>query len=210
MSVRATEISDIIREQLSGFQDSATITNVGRVISVGDGIANVYGLSKVMASELVEFPKTGTLGLAFNLEEEAVGVIVLGLGWLPNIEDRTRQGVAQIKANSAFTQQMGEDMNIFGTTVPPGQVLVSSAQALSGSQVAITAYKAGFALVTLRSRRGGGSWETLAVMDTPNFLDNRPPLVPGQPEQREYTVQGYENQQNQGAVSPIVTAVTLP
>jgi F-type H+-transporting ATPase subunit alpha len=78
MSVRATEISDIIREQISGFQESATITNVGRVISVGDGIANVYGLSQVMASELVEFPKTGTIGLAFNLEEDAVGVIILG------------------------------------------------------------------------------------------------------------------------------------
>ncbi len=78
MSVRATEISDIIREQISGFQDSATITNVGRVISVGDGIANVYGLSQVMASELVEFPKTGTIGLVLNLEEDAVAVIILG------------------------------------------------------------------------------------------------------------------------------------
>ena len=78
MSVRATEISDIIKEQIAGFQDTATITNVGQVISVGDGIATVYGLSNVMASELVNFPKTNTLGLAFNLEEDAVGVIVLG------------------------------------------------------------------------------------------------------------------------------------
>src|SRR4028118_1168872 len=78
MSVRATEISDIIKAEISGFQDTATVTNVGRVISVGDGIANVYGLSQVMASELVEFPKNNTIGLAFNLEEEAVGVIVLG------------------------------------------------------------------------------------------------------------------------------------
>src|SRR5918998_4131011 len=78
MAVRATEIGDIIRQQIEGFQDTATITNVGSVISVGDGIANVYGLSQVMASELVEFPKTGTIGLAFNLEEDSVGVIVLG------------------------------------------------------------------------------------------------------------------------------------
>ncbi|HEU5430209.1 MAG TPA: F0F1 ATP synthase subunit alpha [Thermomicrobiales bacterium] len=78
MSVRATEISDIIKEQIAGFQDTATISNVGQVISVGDGIATVYGLSNVMASELVSFPKTNTLGLAFNLEEDAVGVIILG------------------------------------------------------------------------------------------------------------------------------------
>ena len=78
MAIRATEIGDIIRQQIEGFQDTATITNVGSVISVGDGIANVYGLSQVMASELVQFPKTNTTGLAFNLEEDAVGVIVLG------------------------------------------------------------------------------------------------------------------------------------
>src|SRR5918998_1010779 len=78
MAVRATEIGDIIRQQIEGFQDTATITNVGSVISVCDGIANVYGLSQVMASELVQFPKSDTIGLAFNLEEDAVGVIVLG------------------------------------------------------------------------------------------------------------------------------------
>ena len=78
MSVRATEISDIIKSQIAGFQDSATVTNVGRVVSIGDGLAAVYGLSNVMASELVRFPRTGTIGLAFNLGEDSVSVIVLG------------------------------------------------------------------------------------------------------------------------------------
>ncbi len=55
-----------------------TVTNVGTVVEVGDGIARVYGLSQVMSSELVEFTKTGTLGLAFNLEEDSVGVIIMG------------------------------------------------------------------------------------------------------------------------------------
>jgi F-type H+-transporting ATPase subunit alpha len=55
-----------------------TVTNVGTVVEVGDGIARVYGLSQVMASELVEFTKNGTLGLAFNLEEDSVGVIIMG------------------------------------------------------------------------------------------------------------------------------------
>src|SRR3712207_723951 len=78
MAVSATEIGDILRQQIAGFQDQMTVTNVGTVVSVGDGIANVYGLSQVMASELVEFPKTNTIGLAFNLEEDAVGIIILG------------------------------------------------------------------------------------------------------------------------------------
>ncbi|MEA2584696.1 MAG: F-type H+/Na+-transporting ATPase subunit alpha, partial [Thermomicrobiales bacterium] len=78
MVLRATEISSILREQIAGFQDQATITNVGQVVEVGDGIARIYGLSQVMASELVEFTKNGTLGMALNLEEDSVGVIIMG------------------------------------------------------------------------------------------------------------------------------------
>jgi F-type H+-transporting ATPase subunit alpha len=78
MAVRPTEISDIIRQQIAGFDDTTSLTNVGTVVSIGDGIANVYGLSNVMASELVEFPRTNTTGLAFNLAEDSVGVLVLG------------------------------------------------------------------------------------------------------------------------------------
>src|SRR3954453_772458 len=78
MSVRPTEISSIIRDQIAGFDDTTALTNVGTVVSIGDGIANVYGLSNVMASELVEFPRSGTSGMAFNLSEDSVGVLVLG------------------------------------------------------------------------------------------------------------------------------------
>jgi len=78
MAVRPTEISQIIRDQIAGFDDTTALTNVGTVVSVGDGIANVYGLSNVMASELVEFPRTGVSGVAFTLSEESVGVLVLG------------------------------------------------------------------------------------------------------------------------------------
>src|SRR3954452_12413656 len=78
MVVRATVISDILKQQIAGFEQQMTVTNVGTVVEVGDGIARVYGLSQVMSSELVEFAKNGTLGLAFNLEEDSVGVIIMG------------------------------------------------------------------------------------------------------------------------------------
>ncbi|MGH2550889.1 MAG: F0F1 ATP synthase subunit alpha, partial [Thermomicrobiales bacterium] len=78
MVVRATEIGDILKQQIAGFEQELTVTNVGRVVEIGDGIAQVYGLSSVMASELVEFTKSGVLGLAFNLEEDSVGVIIMG------------------------------------------------------------------------------------------------------------------------------------
>ena len=78
MAVRATEISDLLKQQIQGFSDQATITNVGTVIGIGDGVATVYGLTQVMASELVEFTKTGIQGLALNLGEDTVAVIVFG------------------------------------------------------------------------------------------------------------------------------------
>jgi F-type H+/Na+-transporting ATPase subunit alpha len=78
MVLRATEIGDILRTQIASFEKELTVSNVGTVVEVGDGIARVYGLSQVMASELVEFTKNGVLGLAFNLEEDSVGVIIMG------------------------------------------------------------------------------------------------------------------------------------
>src|SRR5699024_8024965 len=78
MAVRATEISDLLKQQIQGFSEDATVTNVGQVIGIGDGVATVYGLSKAMQSELVEFTKSGTRGLVLNLEEDSVSVIVMG------------------------------------------------------------------------------------------------------------------------------------
>ena len=78
MVLRATEIGDILRSQIAGFEKELSVSNVGTVVEVGDGIARVYGLSQVMASELVEFTKTGVLGLVLNLEEDSVGVIIMG------------------------------------------------------------------------------------------------------------------------------------
>jgi F-type H+-transporting ATPase subunit alpha len=78
MAVRPEEITSILREQIEKFGAEVTATNVGTVIDAGDGIARVHGLSNVMASELVEFPNVGVMGLALNLEEENVGVMILG------------------------------------------------------------------------------------------------------------------------------------
>src|SRR5262245_18973298 len=80
MDIRAEEISRIIRSQIEGFDTSVDIAEVGTVISVGDGIARAHGLEKVMAGELLEFGagSEAVMGMAFNLEEDNVGIIVLG------------------------------------------------------------------------------------------------------------------------------------
>ncbi len=75
--VRPDEISAILRKQLSGFEKEMDVYDVGTVLQVGDGIARVYGLSKVMASELVEFPNN-VFGMVLNLEEDNVGCIIFG------------------------------------------------------------------------------------------------------------------------------------
>ncbi|MDR1159610.1 MAG: F0F1 ATP synthase subunit alpha [Syntrophomonadaceae bacterium] len=77
MSIRPEEISAILKEQIERYQSEVEVSNVGSVIYVGDGIARVYGLQGAMAGELLEFPE-GTAGLVLNLEEDNVGVVLLG------------------------------------------------------------------------------------------------------------------------------------
>src|SRR5256886_2270380 len=75
--IKANEINDIIRQQIENFEAGVTVMEVGTVIKVGDGIAEIHGLEKVMASELLEFPHE-VRGLALNLEEDKVGVVLFG------------------------------------------------------------------------------------------------------------------------------------
>ncbi len=77
MKFKADEIASVIQKEIENYQSQIDVREVGQVLQVGDGIARVYGLSGVMASEMVEFPG-GIIGLAFNLEEDSVGVIILG------------------------------------------------------------------------------------------------------------------------------------
>ncbi|HWU50838.1 MAG TPA: F0F1 ATP synthase subunit alpha [Asticcacaulis sp.] len=78
MDIRAAEISAILKQQIAGFGEEADVSDVGSVLSVGDGIARVYGLDKVQAGEMVSFPKAGVKGMALNLEKDNVGVVIFG------------------------------------------------------------------------------------------------------------------------------------
>src|SRR5487761_272239 len=77
MEIRAAEISAILKKQIAEFGTEADVAEVGQVLSVGDGIARIYGLDKVQAGELVEFPN-GVKGMALNLESDNVGVVIFG------------------------------------------------------------------------------------------------------------------------------------
>lgn len=78
MAINVLDITEQIKRQLEAFEAPVQRMDVGQIIEIGDGIARVSGLSNVMAGELVEFPKTGTLALALNLEDNNVGVVIMG------------------------------------------------------------------------------------------------------------------------------------
>lgn len=77
MKINVNEISKMIQEEVSGYREELKEEEVGTVLDVGDGIAKVYGLKNVMASEMVEF-ENGVIGMALNLEEDSIGVVILG------------------------------------------------------------------------------------------------------------------------------------
>ncbi len=88
--VRPEEISAILRRQLAGFEKETEVYEVGTVLQVGDGVARVYGLTQVMASELVEFPND-VVGMVLNLEEDSVGVVLFGDDSLVKEGDQCRR-----------------------------------------------------------------------------------------------------------------------
>src|ERR1700722_13405427 len=77
MEIRVSEISSILKKEIASFGVMAEVAEVGQVLSVGDGVARVYGLDNVRAGEMVEFPG-GVKGMALNLESDNVGVVIFG------------------------------------------------------------------------------------------------------------------------------------
>ena len=103
IEVRPDEVSAILREQLSGFKSEAELEEVGTVLAVGDGIARIYGLTKVQSGELVEFDN-GLQGIVLNLEEDNVGVVLLG----PS--DEIKEGDTIKRTNRIASIKVGEGL----------------------------------------------------------------------------------------------------
>lgn len=108
--VRPDEISAILRKQLTGFESEVDVYDVGTVLQVGDGIARVYGLSKVMASELVEFPND-VFGMVLNLEEDSVGCVLFGESTF------VKEGDTVKRTKRVASMPVGEEM--LGRVVTP-------------------------------------------------------------------------------------------
>jgi F-type H+-transporting ATPase subunit alpha len=103
IDIKPDEISAILKQQLSGFKTETELEEVGSVLQVGDGIARVYGLSKAQAGELVEF-ETGVQAIVLNLEEDNVGVVLLGSG------DGIKEGSTVRRTGRIASLEVGEEM----------------------------------------------------------------------------------------------------
>ncbi|OYW23907.1 MAG: F0F1 ATP synthase subunit alpha, partial [Planctomycetales bacterium 12-60-4] len=103
MKFNAGEIASVIQQEIEGFRGQIDTAEVGRVVEVGDGIARVYGLSSAMSGEMVEF-SNGVRGQVFNLEENSVGVIILGnyLEITEGMEVRTTGALLSVPVGDAL------------------------------------------------------------------------------------------------------------
>lgn len=113
--IRPDEVSAILRKQLSGFEKEVDVYDVGTVLQVGDGIARIYGLSKVMASELVEFPH-GVFGMVLNLEEDNVGCILFGESTLIKEGDTVKR-TGRVASMPVGEQMLGRVINPLGQPI---------------------------------------------------------------------------------------------
>ena len=110
MAIKTEEISALLRSQIENYEQDMTVSDIGTIIRVGDGIALAHGLSDVMSGELVEF-KSGVLGLAQSLEEDNVGIVILGP------YDDIREGDEVKRTNRIMEVPVGEEL--IGRVVNP-------------------------------------------------------------------------------------------
>jgi len=108
--IRADEISKIIRQQIEGFEAGVEVSEVGQIIQVGDGIASIYGLERVMAGELLALPHD-VAGIALNLEEDKVGAVLFG------DYDKIKEGDEVRRTKRIMSVPVGEE--VVGRVVDP-------------------------------------------------------------------------------------------
>ena len=113
VKIRPDEISSVIRQQIEQYTQEAQVVNVGTVLSVGDGIARIYGLEKAMAGELLEF-QDGTIGVALNLESDNVGAVLMGDGLAVQEGDSVKATgkIAQVPVGEAFLGRVVDGLSL--------------------------------------------------------------------------------------------------
>ena len=126
MDIRPAEISEILKKQIASFDTEADVSETGQVLSVGDGIARVFGLQNIMAGEMVQFPGAGLRGMALNLETDNVGIVVFG-------DDRSiREGDTVTRTGTIVDVPIG--MELLGRVVDGLGVAIDGKGAIEGTE----------------------------------------------------------------------------
>lgn len=114
--IKPAEVSAILRQELAGFDSNAVLEEIGSILQIGDGIARVYGLSNVEAGELVEFEATGLKGIVLNLEEDNVGIVLLGGAGSLNEGDKVKR-TGKIASINVGEGLLGRVVNTLGEPI---------------------------------------------------------------------------------------------
>ncbi len=163
-------------------------------------------------TEWAELVLIGPPGVPFPAPPAAPTAPTFDPASKPAIRPRTRRSAGIVKADSDYSRSVGER---FGIIAPasgprPDPSIRRAEPSVGFSQVALRLKKGGYAVIVVDMRRGGGAWEQIGVSQTATFIDTTPPLVPGQPEQREYRIQGMLANARTGGLSATVSLVTVP
>jgi len=140
VSIRPDEISAILKQQIEDYDRTVTVSNVGTVLQVGDGIARIYGLQQVMAGELVEF-EDGTEGIALNLEDDNVGAVLMGEG-LGIQEGSTVKATGKIASVPVGDAMLGRVVNALGQPIDgKGEIATSETRLIESGAPGIVQRK---------------------------------------------------------------------
>jgi hypothetical protein len=178
-------------------------------------IVNYVEASRAFAQSVTEWAEimfNAPIGAELPSLPSAPSPPIFADGSKPSIVPRTRQHGGIIKADADYTAEVGESFGIIAPAPGPAEApSISRAEALAGtSQVRLSLDKGSYDVIAVDMRRGAEPWVQIGVSQTATFVDTTAPLAAGQPEQREYRVQGMQNNLRTGDVSPAVSVVTVP
>ncbi len=124
MAINVAEITSVLKKEIAGFEQKLSVSDIGTVIEVGDGIARIYGLRNAMAGELLEF-QNGTMGQVFNLEEDSIGAVIFG-NYLGIKEGNSVKATGRLLEVPVGPAVIGRVVNPLGEPLDGGPAIVSS------------------------------------------------------------------------------------
>ncbi len=179
---------------------------IGIVASYVDSVSTFSKAVKSYESIVLE----GNMNAEMPTVPTPPEAIVVALNALPGIMDRTLILGGILKASPEFTPEIAQHYGVFGSETPPPGTPSLEIEVLWQSEIRLILTKCGYAVIAIDSRNEAGEWVQIGVAPATDYIDDRRPRVIGQPELREFRAQGIVNDVREGALSAVVSAMTMP